>query len=109
MKKKVENIDPLAKCSVCEKFLDPKNVVIIDEKEQKTVLHATCLECQSASMVFLSGNQSGIVTVGMATDLDAQEAKIMIGREAISADEIIDLHQLVLDKNTDMVKLVESI
>jgi hypothetical protein len=109
MEKRFNNTDFLAKCSVCESSLDPGRIVVIDEKEKKTTLHATCSKCNSAAIVFLSNNQNGIVSVGMATDLDAQEAKEKIGKEAISTDEMIDLHQFVWGENADIVKLVTGI
>lgn len=103
------NTDFLVKCAVCNSSLDPGKIVVIDEKEKKTTLHSTCSKCNSAAIIFLSNNQNGVVSLGMATDLDVEEAKEKIGKEAISADEIIDLHQFVLGENADIVKLVKNI
>lgn len=108
MGKRFNNADFLAKCSVCDSSLDAEKIVVIAENEEKTTLHVTCTKCHSAAIVFLSNNHNGIVSVGMATDLDASEVREKMGKEAISADEMIDLHQFVLDKNTDIVKLVKS-
>jgi len=107
MKNKPHQADFLAKCSVCESSLDPINVVILDEKEQKTTVHVTCSKCKSAAIVFLSNNQTGMVSVGMATDLDSSEVKIKFDREAISADEIIDLHQFVSDDQGNILQLIK--
>lgn len=109
MEKKFNNTDFLAKCSVCDSSLDQERIVVIEEKEQKTTLHVTCSKCHSASIVFLSNNQNGIMSVGLATDLDATEVREKIGQEAISTDEIIDLHQFVLGNNTDIMKLVRGL
>jgi ssDNA-binding Zn-finger/Zn-ribbon topoisomerase 1 len=109
MEKRFNNTDFLAKCSVCDNSLEAEGIVVIEEKEQKTTLHVTCPKCHSASIIFLSNNQSGIMSVGMATDLDALEVREKIGQEAISADELIDLHQFVLREKVDIIKLVRGI
>ena len=109
MEKRFNNTDFLAKCSVCDSSLEAERIIVIEEKEQKTTLHVTCSKCQSASIVFLSNNQNGIMSVGMATDLDALEVREKIGQEAISTDELIDLHQFVLGEKVDIIKLVKGI
>jgi arginine/lysine/ornithine decarboxylase len=109
MEKKLNHGDFLAKCSVCDSSLAPGNIVVVDENEQKSTLHVTCLKCNSAAMVFLSSGQGGIVSLGMATDLDADEVKEKMSREAISADEIIDLHQFVLSDKAYIVKMLKEL
>lgn len=108
MGNKEKNLDSLAKCSVCGNNLEASNILILEEKDQKTTFHATCEKCASATVVFLSSNVSGLVSVGMATDLDAAEVKKVFGSMAISADEVIDVHQLV-SGNADILQLVKSI
>ena len=109
MEKRFNNTDFLAKCSVCDSSLEAERIVVIEEKEQKTTLQVTCSKCHSASIVFLSNNQNGLVSVGMATDLDATEVREKIGQEAISTDELIDLHQFVSGAQADIVKLVKGL
>ncbi len=107
MGNKANFVDFLAKCAVCEGSLDPANVIVLEEKEQKTTVHVTCLQCNSAAIVFLSNNQTGMVSVGMATDLDATEVKKLFGSEVISADEIIDLHEFVSSEQGDIMQLIK--
>ena len=109
MEKKFNNADFLAKCSVCDSPLESGRIAVISEKGQKTTLHVTCTKCNSASIVFLSGNQNGIMSVGAATDLDAVEVLEKMEMDAISVDEIIDLHQFVLGEKTNIMNLVKKI
>lgn len=97
----------MVRCSVCESDLDPEKTVILEEKEQRTTAHITCPKCNSATMVFLSNNQAGILSIGVATDLDSSEAKRAFGRQPISADEIIDLHSMIADKRNELLKFIE--
>jgi len=108
MENKPNQADFLARCSVCESSLDPANVIVLNEKEQKTTVHVTCAKCQSAAIVFLLNNQLGMVSVGIATDLDSSEVKSKFGMEAISSDDIIDLHQFVSSEKGDIMQLVRN-
>ncbi|MDP1620141.1 MAG: hypothetical protein Q8M12_04040, partial [bacterium] len=90
MKNKPNQADLLAKCSVCENLLDPTDIVILSEKEQKTTMHITCAKCRSAAIVFLLNNQLGVMSVGMATDLDKEEVASKFDGEAINSDEVLD-------------------
>ncbi|PIP27170.1 MAG: hypothetical protein COX30_03345 [Candidatus Moranbacteria bacterium CG23_combo_of_CG06-09_8_20_14_all_39_10] len=107
MGNKANFTDFLAKCAVCEGSLDLANVIVLEEKEQKTTVHVTCPQCNSAAIVFLSNNQTGMVSVGIATDLDGAEVKKLFGSEVISADEIIDLHEFVSSEQGDIMQLIK--
>ncbi|MFA7209803.1 MAG: hypothetical protein WC120_06050 [Parcubacteria group bacterium] len=108
MKNKPNQGDLLAKCSVCESSLDPDDIVVLSEKEQKTTMHVTCAKCRSAAIVFLLNNQLGMMSVGMATDLDNEEVANKFGGEAINSDEVLDLYQFVSSEEGDIMKLVKG-
>jgi hypothetical protein len=106
MKNKTNQVDFLVKCSVCENLLDPANVTLLEEKEQKTTMHVFCAKCNSNALVFLSNNQAGTLSIGVATDLDSSEVKMKLGNAIISADEIIDLYQFVEEEKGDLRQLL---
>lgn len=106
---KNKDLDLLAKCAACGSDLGKAGILLLEEKEKKTTFHVTCAKCNSASIIFMSNNQAGLVSVGMATDLDSAEVKKIFGQDAISADEVIDVHQLVTDKRQSLLKFVRSI
>jgi hypothetical protein len=90
-------------------MLQQNDLMLIEEQEQKTIFHATCLRCQTATMVIVSGNQTGIVSIGIATDLDREEVKSKFFGNNINADEVIDVHELILNHNKRLVDLAKSI
>jgi hypothetical protein len=99
--------DILARCTVCNSSFDQSSFISLEEKEQKTTFHVTCAKCSTSSIIFLSLSQSGVAGLGIATDLDKEEAVRMFGRDAVSADEVIDMHQLMSKHKgsiTDLVK-----
>jgi len=107
-RKKSDKIDFLARCSVCDSDLDPSLTINLDESDEKTMVHVTCPECNSASIVFLSNNQAGLLSVGVATDLDSSEVRDKFKRGPISADEIIDLHQMSADRKAGILDFISK-
>jgi len=98
MGKNNNNLDFLAKCYFCGSALSGKNLISLENKDKKNTFHVTCSKCQTSAIVFFSVNQTGIVSVGMATDLDQNEVKEKFLQKAISADEVIDAHQFINEK-----------
>lgn len=105
---KANKTDFLVRCSVCESDLDPRRTIILEEKDQKTTAHITCPKCNSAAMVFLSNNQAGILSIGIATDLDGSEVREKFGTAAISADEMLDLYEFISSEKGDISKLIRN-
>lgn len=103
------NLDFLLKCSFCGDDFSIENATILDENDQKTTLHATCYNCRTSVIFFLSNNQAGIISLGMATDLDKTEIQDKFFKNAVSADEVIDAHQFFSEHNEKSNKLMENI
>jgi hypothetical protein len=109
MQNKKKGTDILAKCTVCNSSFDQSSLTVLEEKDKKTTFHVTCEKCQTSSIVFLSISQGGVVGVGVATDLDNQEAIRLFGGDAVSADEVIDMHQLMAKHKGSIADLVKRI
>jgi len=108
MKNRNSNLDFLSKCSFCGGDFNADKLTVLEEKPQKTILHATCPQCQTSSIFFLSNNQAGIVTLGMVTDLDETEVAIKFSSQAVNADEVLDAHQFISGYKGDFLKLIEK-
>ncbi len=92
MNDKTNNLEVLARCSFCKAKLNRHDLTLVLEKRQQTVFHATCSQCQTASLILISGGDKGLLGVGMITDLDKEEVKKKLVTEAITADEIINVY-----------------
>ncbi|HCP08989.1 MAG TPA: hypothetical protein DIT25_04295 [Candidatus Moranbacteria bacterium] len=104
-KNKKDNSDFMSKCSFCGGEFGAQEMTVLEEKEQKTTLHATCRECKTSALFFISNGQAGLLSLGVATDLDKEEVKNKFSRFAVTADEVIDAHQLV--SQGDVAKLFQ--
>lgn len=98
--------DVLARCTVCNSGFDQSSFIALEEQDQKTTFHITCAKCGTSSIIFLSTSQSGVTGLGMATDLNKEEAVRMFGRDAVSADEVIDMHQWISKHKGSIADLV---
>lgn len=70
---------------------------MLEENQQQSIFHASCPNCKTATMIFLTSTYSGLVSLGMATDLDREEVEKFFGQEAVNVDEVIDVHSLFFE------------
>ena len=109
MKNKNHNqLEFLSKCAFCGHNFFRSDWLILEEVERKTAFHVTCPNCQTSAIVFISHGPSGVVSLGMGTDLDRAEVKKKYSHAAVSADEIIDMHRFLVDSSNGWQKLVEK-
>lgn len=108
MQNKNNNLDFLSKCSFCSGKYKATDLTLLEERQQKTTLHATCGKCHTSSIFFVSNNQAGVLSLGMTTDLDSREVKEKFLRQAVSADEVLNAHQTVSGQEIDLEKLCRN-
>lgn len=90
-----DNLKSLMRCSLCNKKYEPTKALLLEEREGHTALHVTCAACGVSTVVFVSANQWGVMSMGILTDLESSEVKNLFGNEAISADQVIDVHNFM--------------
>jgi len=93
MKTSVNNLESFVNCPVCNKKYGQAKILVLEENNSKTTLHVTCGSCKISSFVFISSGKMGIVSLGILTDLTTEEARGIFKGEAISADQVIDVHE----------------
>jgi len=103
-----DRLDFLSKCSFCNGDFALDSVILLEEKEQKTTVHVTCMRCKTSAIFLVSNNQGGVISLGVVTDLDQAEVKKKFYQGVVSADEVIDAHQLVSSNLLELVKNKEN-
>lgn len=96
-----KKLDLVLSCAVCTTVMEEKNVNVVAEQEMKTVFHALCPKCLTASLFFLSHTEKGLVSVGTATDLNREEAIKIFGQKAISTDEVIEVYRSMTEMKSE--------
>lgn len=87
--------DYLTRCSFCGREISQDKMILLDERDRKTVLHVTCKQCNTATLVFISNNNAESVGMGIATDMDHFEVASKFGGSPVSADEVIAVHKFI--------------
>lgn len=90
-----DNLEHLTKCPLCGKKYQYGRTILLEEADERTTFHLTCDSCKTAILVFLSVGKLGVVSVGMITDLCREEAKRLFGQEAVSANQVIEVHEFL--------------
>jgi len=87
--------DQLIKCPICGTKCHLSEALILVEEKSKSVLHLTCGKCGTSALIFISAGKFGIASLKVITDLNRQEAKKLFQSEAISVDQVIEVHQFL--------------
>lgn len=88
-----ENI--LERCFFCNNRYSQDDFLTLEKQDQKTTFHVTCSKCRTSAIIFLSVTSAGIVSLGVATDLDKKEVKKMFRNRAIDTDDVLEIHKMV--------------
>lgn len=88
-----------AKCPLCNKQYNSKEIRIIDKKEGLIVLYFVCSYCKSAVVSSISAGVLGIMAVSMITDLSAQETDMIKSERAISSDDILAIYNSLKNRS----------
>lgn len=94
--KLMNEVNLLMKCSICGKRYGKQSIKIVQNKKDSMLVHVNCDFCRSASLAVINKgipNNETMVTLGILTDLDYEEACSVLRREPISPDEILDLYE----------------
>lgn len=92
MKTSLDNLKPLMRCSVCNHKHETTKALLLEEQDGQTTFHLTCASCGVSTVVFVSTSQFGVVSMGILTDLEDDEVRSLFGNEAISSDQVLDVH-----------------
>jgi hypothetical protein len=79
-------------CAVCDKKRTPIEVKVIGEHEDASLVHATCGRCGCATISLVLARGSAATTLGIATDLSAEDVARLRAEAPVSVDDVIDLH-----------------
>ncbi len=81
-------------CPVCGNVYSAGSISRIVTKGNSLVLHISCIHCGMASLGFVSHrNDEHVLTLGIPTDLELNEAHYFFSLDPISSDEVLDFWQ----------------
>ena len=84
-------------CPKCGTSLSTAEIDTVFEAQSSFVAHAVCSSCRSSSMVTVTPQGSG--TVSINSDLEGFEFKKFIAQRSVSYEDVLDLHLLLKKEN----------
>lgn len=93
MKPLIDNSSQFTSCPACGKNYQKAPSVLLDADVDRTVFHITCSSCSTAALVFVNMGQFGAISMGMLTDLSADEARRLFHGEPITADQVLEVYK----------------
>lgn len=90
-----EGIKLISYCPLCESSYNPQSANVLGEKEDSHLLHIRCGQCSNAIIALVLISTAGISSVGLVTDLGYDEVNRFKKAEAVSTDDVIEVHHLL--------------
>jgi hypothetical protein len=90
-----ENLKMVSYCPLCETHYNPMEARIIEERGDAHLIHIQCQKCRSLIIVLLNTSQNGVSSVGMITDLTAEDVLRFKESKVVSCDDVLDFHQIL--------------
>ncbi len=87
-------------CPVCSHKFNKAEASIIGNKGNSIVIHITCQYCGVSMISNISLSDSGVMTVGILTDLGKRDLDMLRSRSPISVDDIIEIHEYIEKKGS---------
>ena len=90
-----EGIKLISYCPLCESSYSPQSAQVLGEKDDSHLLHIQCGQCSNAIIALVLISTAGISSVGLVTDLCFNEVDRFKGSEAVTTDDVIEMHDIL--------------
>lgn len=85
----------MKQCPLCQTDYNFDNIYLIEEEDNAHLVHITCTVCKGKMLAILMMSSFGMSSVGMITDLDNTDVERLYKEEPMSADDVLELYQLL--------------
>ena len=90
-----EGLALLRTCPMCRHQFDDTAVRVIEERSAMRLMHMSCGECQTAILAMVMASDLGMSTVGVLTDLSANDAERILGTDVFSEDDVLAFYSFI--------------
>jgi len=88
-----DSLKVISYCPTCNARHNPVEAKILAEKADAHLVYVKCRQCQSAVLAVVSVGDLGVTSIGLATDLSAEDVIKFKNHSAISCDDVIAAHK----------------
>lgn len=96
----------LTHCPLCNAQYQDQSIKLLGEQGAMRTFHLTCPACAHAVLAVIMENQHGVSSLGMVTDLEVQDAVRFRDLEPISADDCLNIKDLLATKSMEFVHML---
>lgn len=86
-------------CPLCQRAYRFKQMTIIESWDTNQFVHVRCDGCQVAMLLLLVSTPLGMSSIGMLTDLSADDVKHFRTAEPISEEDLFSFHESIQKRN----------
>ena len=90
-----DNTTLITHCPVCSLRYEPLEAKILDEGSNAHLVYIKCQNCHSSILAVIMASNFGLSSVGLITDLSGDDVLKFRDVEAISYDDVIEVHQFL--------------
>lgn len=96
----------LTHCPLCNAQYEERSIKMLGERGAMRTFHLTCPSCSHAVLAVILENQHGVSSLGMVTDLEAQDAVRFQDVDPISADDCLVAKDLLATASREFLEAV---
>jgi transcription elongation factor Elf1 len=85
-------------CPICNEHHKLIEAKILEEKDRNHLIYLKCKKCNSSIVSLVTSDGMGINSIGLVTDLTAEDVLKFKNYPAISSDDVILIHQFLEEK-----------
>lgn len=98
-----EGLRLMNQCPVCKGAYRAEQKNVLEERGAAHLVHITCPHCSNAIVAVIITTPIGLSSVGMLTDLTADDVSRLSSRGAWSEDELFACHVLLKEKKVSEI------
>jgi hypothetical protein len=92
----------LTHCPICHSLYLKEEVKLVEEKEAAKLYHSFCKTCGHSLLAYVLEVSGGISSLGLITDASGVDMVRLVDYSAISAEECVAAHRVILENSQDL-------
>ncbi len=103
-----DNLHFVSRCPFCSAEYDLDEAKVIGEEDEATMVYVTCDRCESSIVAMVAMTGLGIVSLGLVTDMTAEDTKIFFDKKAVSSNELLEIYELLKEDKSAIKSLTDK-
>ena len=91
----LSNLRFVSYCPLCNTHYNPSEAKLLDQKDGAHLIHVECRSCGSSILAVVITGGIGISSVGLVTDLIAEDVLRFKGQDSLSEDDVLAAYELL--------------